>query len=89
LFGFAYTVTVLNNTQSNDGAGVLLGVFFIFMGALLCYAGSKIKGRNGDTTASTDKPDDDSGGKPRPWWKTDPKYDGALIDQQQRRMGWK
>ena len=83
------TFAVLNNSESNDGAGVLLGIFSIFIGALLCYASSKLKGRNGDTTASRDKPDDDSGGKPRPWWKTVPKYDGALIDQQQRHMGWK
>lgn len=42
------TFAVLNNSESNDGAGVLLGIFFIFIGALLCYAGSKLKGRNGD-----------------------------------------
>lgn len=46
-----------------------------------------LKGRNGGSTnggstASKDKPDDDSGG--RPWWKPDPKYDGALFQQQQR-----
>lgn len=58
------TFAVLNNSESNDGAGVLLGIFFIFIGALLCYAGSKLKGRNGDTTASRDKPDNDSGGNP-------------------------
>lgn len=37
------TFVVLNNSESNDGAGVLLGIFFIFIGALLCYASSKLK----------------------------------------------
>ena len=73
----------LTDSEGNVSSRVI-GIIAMLIGALLCYAGSKLKGRNGDTTAFRDKRDDDSGG--RPWWKTDPKYAGALIDQQQRRM---
>jgi hypothetical protein len=88
LLGGLFLVSSLSNSGGNVSAWAMIGILAMLIGALLCYAGSKLKGRNVDTAAARDEPNDDSGGKPRPWWKTDPKYDGAL-DQQQRRMGLK
>jgi len=87
LGGFLFLVSSMNSSNGNVSR-VMIGILAILIGAILCYAGNKLKGSNSNNAnASRDGPDDDSGG--RPWWKPDPKYDGARIDQQQRRLGWK
>jgi hypothetical protein len=92
LFGLAYIAATLYNRDGESATRIIIGVFAIFIGMLLCYAGKKLRGREDDdddnnSSAHRDESDDDSGS--RPWWKPDPKYHGAFIDQTQRRLGWK
>ena len=81
LGGFFLLVSSLSNSEGSVG-GQAIGIIAMLIGALLCYGASKLKGRNGNTTASRHKPDDDSGGKPKGW---DSRFDGALIQQQQNQ----
>lgn len=77
LGGFLFLVFSLNNSEGNLEVQAMIGIFTMLLGALLCYVGSKLKGRNGGITSSRGKPDDGSPG--RPWYRTDPYYDDMMA----------